>query len=41
MQRPEDRVKFQGKSFDYIGFDELTHFTWEEYSYMFSRNRAG
>ncbi len=40
MQRPEDRVKYQGKSFDYVAFDELTHFTWEEYSYMFSRNRA-
>ena len=40
MQRPEDKVKFQGKSYDYIAFDELTHFTWEEYSYMFSRNRA-
>lgn len=40
MQRTEDRVKFQGKSYDFIGFDELTHFTWDEYSYMFSRNRA-
>lgn len=25
--------------FDLILFDELTHFTWEEYSFMFSRNR--
>ena len=32
-------VNYQGRSYDYIAFDELTHFTWEEYSYMFSRNR--
>lgn len=29
----------QGKAYDCIIFDELTHFLWEEYSYMFSRNR--
>ena len=39
MQHTKDRINYQGKRFDYIGFDELTHFTWEEYSYMFSRNR--
>ena len=41
MQYPKDRVQYQGKRYDFIGFDELTHFTWEEYSYMFSRNRPG
>ena len=41
MQHRQDRVKYQGKRYDFIGFDELTHFTWEEYSYMFSRNRPG
>ena len=41
MQRAEDRFQYQGKRFDFIGFDELTHFTWEEYSYLFSRNRPG
>ena len=41
MQYTKDRTKYQGKRFDYIAFDELTHFTWEEYSYMFSRNRPG
>lgn len=30
---------YQGQQYDFIGFDELTHFTWEEYSYLFSRNR--
>ncbi len=41
MQHPEDRFQYQGRRFDFIGFDELTHFTWEEYSYLFSRNRPG
>lgn len=39
MQYVKDRVKYQGKAFDFIAFDELTHFTFDEYSYMFSRNR--
>ncbi len=41
MQYTKDRVQYQGKRYDFIGFDELTHFTWDEYSYMFSRNRPG
>lgn len=39
MQYVKDRLNYQGKRYDFIAFDELTHFTWEEYSYMFSRNR--
>ncbi len=39
MQHTTDRQNYQGKRFDFIGFDELTHFTFEEYSYLFSRNR--
>lgn len=39
MQHSKDKTKYQGKEYDFIGFDELTHFTWEEYSYLFSRNR--
>jgi hypothetical protein len=39
MQHERDRTKYQGRRFDYIAFDELTHFSWAEYSYMFSRNR--
>lgn len=39
MQHTKDRQKYQGRAFDFIGFDELTHFTYEEYSYLFSRNR--
>lgn len=41
MQHTKDRINYQGKHYDFIGFDELTHFKWEEYSYMFSRNRPG
>lgn len=39
MQYSKDKVQYQGKAYDFIAFDELTHFTWEEYSYLFSRNR--
>jgi len=39
MQHTKDRTKYQGQAYDFVGFDELTHFTWDEYSYMFSRNR--
>lgn len=39
MQYAKDREQYQGKAYDFIGFDELTHFTWDEYSYLFSRNR--
>ena len=39
LQYTKDRIKYQGHAYDYIAFDELTHFSWEEYSYLFSRNR--
>ena len=39
MQYTKDRTRYQGQAYDFIGFDELTHFTYEEYSYLFSRNR--
>ena len=39
MQYTKDRKNYQGKHFDFVAFDELTHFTWDEYSYLFSRNR--
>lgn len=40
MQRPQDRHKYQGHAYCFIGFDELTHFDKKEYEYMVSRNRA-
>lgn len=39
MQHAKDRLNYQGQAYDYIAFDELTQFSWEEYSYLFSRNR--
>ena len=39
MNHAQDRYNYQGQAYDFIGFDELTHFTWEEYSYLLSRNR--
>lgn len=40
MQHAKDKHKYQGQAYDYIAFDELTHFSWDEYSYLQSRNRA-
>lgn len=40
IHRLKDRFKYQGQSFDFIGFDELTHFEQKEYEYLQSRNRA-
>lgn len=39
MQHSQDKHKYQGRHYDFIGFDELTHFTFDEYNYLFSRNR--
>lgn len=39
LQHSQDKTNYQGQAFDYIAFDELTHFQWEEYSYLFSRCR--
>ncbi len=41
LPHPKDKYNYQGQAYDYIAFDELTQFTWEEYSYLFSRNRPG
>lgn len=39
MQHSKDKTNYQGKAYDFIAFDELTHFTFEEYVYLMSRNR--
>lgn len=39
LQYTKDRQKYQGQAYDFIAFDELTHFAYEEYVYLFSRNR--
>lgn len=40
MANSDSYLNYQGLSFAFVGFDELTHFTQEEYEYLFSRNRA-
>lgn len=39
MRNDEDRTRYQSAEFQYIGFDELTHFSQLQYTYMFSRLR--
>ena len=39
MAHSSDKYNYQGKNYDFIDFDELTQFTFDEYSYLFSRNR--
>ena len=39
MNRPADKIQYQGQAYDVVMFDELTHFTYEEYIYLFSRCR--
>lgn len=39
LHRPTDRLQYQGLAFDTVIFDELTHFLFEEYIYLFSRCR--
>lgn len=40
MQYEDDKLQYQGRHFDFVGFDELTHFTWGQYNYLFSRTRS-
>ena len=39
MPHENDKVQYQGKPYDFIAFDELTHFTQTQYMYLMSRNR--
>lgn len=40
MEHEKNRLDWQGAQIPVIGFDELTHFTWRQFSYMLSRNRS-
>lgn len=40
MPNSDSYLQYQGQSYAFIGFDELTHFTQDEYEYLISRNRA-
>lgn len=39
MHHVKDRIKWQGRSFSRIGFDEGTHFLFDDYMFLMSRNR--
>lgn len=40
MPTRDSYLQYQGHEYAFIGFDELTHFTQEEYEYLISRNRS-
>lgn len=40
LQHEDDVYRYQGWEFQYIGFDELTHFTKRQYTYLLSRARS-
>lgn len=40
MEHEKNRLDWQGAQIPLIEFDELTHFTWRQFSYMMSRNRS-
>lgn len=40
MQKESDVYNYQGAEYDFIYWDELTHFTYNQYSYMLSRLRG-
>ena len=39
LPHSKDIYNYQGQAYDFIGFDELTQFTYDEYIYLVSRNR--
>lgn len=39
LEHPDDIYRYQGPEFQYIGFDELTQFQQDQYTYLFSRLR--
>lgn len=41
LDRDQDVAKYQSAEYQYIGFDELTHFTEYQFDYMRSRLRSG
>jgi hypothetical protein len=40
LQTESDKENHQGQEYQYVGFDELTHFTVTQYLYLFSRLRS-
>ena len=39
LQHGKDKYNFQGGQYQFVGFDELTQFAKDEYTYIFSRKR--
>ena len=39
LDKAGDRFRYQGGEYQFIGFDELTHFNQQDYEYLFSRLR--
>ena len=39
MDKEDDKYNYQGKAYDFIGMDEVTHFSFSQYQYIMSRNR--
>lgn len=39
LQRPNDRYRYQGSDYQFVGYDELTAFDEQDYRYLFSRLR--
>jgi hypothetical protein len=40
MESDADRYQYQGAQYDDVTWDEVTQFSWRQYSYMFSRTRV-
>lgn len=40
LYEEKDKFAYQGAQIPYIGFDELTHFSEDQFFYLFSRNRS-
>lgn len=40
LKNPGDQYEYQTAEFPWIGFDELTHFLEDQYTYLLSRNRT-
>lgn len=40
MPHENSKYDYQGKSYEYLAFDELTQFTYTQFSYLLGRNRA-
>lgn len=39
LDSPQDHTRYQSSAFQFVGFDELTHFRERQYRYLFSRLR--